>query len=292
MPPIEDTTDDENEEAKAVPGPDASREHAEAASADGAPLRPADLSLEQTRRRLETREQRLAELERDVRALSHGIRSPLVALKGFSGLLAEEHAEALGESGRHFLQRIEEASRRIESRLNDFAQLLAIDEESPSRSWTDPTPLIESLASSFKGALDEAGMRILMSNDPPLVYCDQRQLEVALTHLIGNALQHGVPAEPRHVQIRITGDDAATTISVTDDGPGMEEAMAERAFEPFDAAGEQRRRFDDGRESTGIGLALVRRIADAHGGEARFETAPGRGMTVTLTFPHPSAPDA
>jgi signal transduction histidine kinase len=226
------------------------------------------------------------ELERDVRAFSHGIRSPLVALKGFAGLLDEECGDRLGESGRHFLKRIDEASRRIEWRLNDFAQLRSIHDEGPSRGWIDPSPLIEALATAFKAALDETGMRILMSNDPPLVYCDQAELEVALTHLVGNALQHGVPSEPRHVQIHITRDETATRLCVCDDGPGMDESIARRAFEPFESAGDRRRRFDDGRESTGIGLALARRIAEAHGGTARLETGPGEGTRVFLTFPH------
>lgn len=231
--------------------------------------------------------QRLAELERDVRALGHEIRSPLVALKGFTGLLGETLSGVLDESGRHFLARIEEAGRRIEHRLDDFATLLAIDVESPSRSWVDVARVMEGLVARFKPSLDEVGMRILISPDPPLVHADQAQLELALSHLIGNALQHGTPSEPRHVQIHVERDEGCTRIGVVDGGPGMDAAFAARAFTPFDSAGTRHRRVDDGRESTGIGLAIVRRVAAAHGGQARLETEPGRGTRVVLTFPHP-----
>jgi len=229
---------------------------------------------------------RIADLERDIHALSHSIRSPLVALKGFAGLLQEELAEGLGDNGRHFLGRISEAGRRIEARLNDLAQLHAATEKPPSRTWIDPAPLVEALAAEFKPTLDETGMRILLSQDLPLVHCEPRLLELALRHLIGNALQHGTPSEPRHVEISIERLESETRVAVKDGGPGMDEALAQRAFEPFDSAGSRIRRFDDGRESSGIGLALVKRIAEAHGGRALLETAPGRGTRVVVTLPH------
>ncbi len=230
--------------------------------------------------------ERIAELERDLHALSHTIRSPLVALKGFAGLLEEEAAGQLGDNGRHFLGRISEAGRRIELRLNDLAQLMTIAEQAPAAGWVDPVSIVEALAGEFKPALDDTGMRILVSQEPPLVYCDRAQLELALRHLIGNALQHGAPSEPRHVEIHIHRDDAGTHVSVTDSGPGMEPSVEQRAFDPFDCAGDRQRRFDDARESSGIGLALVERIAIAHGGTVRIETEPGRGTTVVINFPH------
>jgi len=228
----------------------------------------------------------LAGLERDVHALSHSIRSPLVAVKGFAGLLEEELGEQLDDSGRHFLGRIQEAGRRMEWQLNDLNQLLALYEQAPSANWCDPVPVIESLASEFKPALDEAGMRILVSLDVPLVYCDRAQLALALRHLIGNALQHGAPSEPRHVEVHVARSESDTRVTVTDSGPGMDEALARRAFEAFDRSGERHRCFDGGRESSGVGLGLVRRIAEAHGGDAAIESDPGRGTRVVMTFPH------
>jgi two-component system OmpR family sensor kinase len=243
-------------------------------------------SLSELVRRCEVQARRIAEVERDLHALSHAIRSPLVALKGFAGLLRDEISDSASENGIHFLSRIVEAGRRIEHRLDDLGQLLDVSEQNPNRSWVDPRPLIEALAAEFKPALDESGMRILLSHDTPLIHCDRSQLETALTHLIGNALQHASPSEPRHVQIRIERDDTHTRVLVIDSGPGMDEALARRAFEPFDCAGDRRRRFDDDRESSGIGLALVGRIAAAHGGAASIDTTPGGGTTVVMTFPH------
>lgn len=229
---------------------------------------------------------RTEELEASLHAISHSIRSPLVALKGFTSLLAGELGAESGAKSHHFLARIDEAERRIEWRLDDLGELVALNEQVPIRSWTDPASLVDALGAEFKPALDETGMRILASRDAPFIHCDRGLLETALRHLIGNALQHGVPSEPRHVQIEIERFETETVVSVLDHGPGMDEGQRRRAFEPFDAAGARTRRFDDGRESTGIGLSLVRRIARAHGGEARITSEPGRGTRVVMTFPH------
>lgn len=231
-------------------------------------------------------EHRVAELERDFHALSHSIRSPLVALKGFAGLLEEEFDSGLGDNGRHFLGRISEAGRRIETRLNDLAEVLSVYEQPPVPTWVDPVPVIEGLAGEFKPALDDTGMRLLIERDLPMIYCDRAKLALALTHLIGNALQHGASAQPHQIQIRAERDATETRVSVVDTGAGMEAPIEQRAFDLFDSAGDRTRRFDDGRESSGVGLALVRRIAESHGGEAILESGPDRGTRVVMSFPH------
>ncbi len=245
-----------------------------------------DESRDELEARCARQAERIASLERDLHALSHTIRSPLVALKGFAGLLEEDVAERLGDNGRHFLGRIVEAGRRIELRLNDLSQLMNLAEQPPNPGWIDPIGIVEALAADFKPALDDTGMRILVSQDPPLVYCDAVQLELALRHLIGNALQHGAPSEPRHVEVQFVRDDDGTHVRVADAGPGMDPSVEGRAFEPFDTAGGRQRRFDEGRESSGVGLALVERIAIAHGGRVRLDTSAGHGTAVVITFPH------
>ena len=236
---------------------------------------------------IDPRDRRIADLERDLHALSHSIRSPLVALKGFAGLLEEEAGDTLGDNGRHFLGRISEAGRRIEWRLNDLGTLLAIRDDPTTRTWVDLEPVLDDLGAVLKPVLERADARLIRPYDAPPIWCDQAQLRTALLHLIGNALQHAVSDANPDIHVRVRRGDEASEITVLDSGPGMEAPVAERAFSLFECAGERRRSFEDGRESTGLGLALVRRIAEAHSGRAWIKNEPGEGLRVVLSLPHP-----
>ena len=263
------------------------REHVDQPAGESARVRVHADEVRASEAGRDPRDERIAQLERDMHALSHSIRSPLVALKGFAGLLEEEARDALDDNGRHFLGRISEAGRRIEWRLNDLGALLAVSERPGPRSWVDLLPLLDDLAAELKPAFDRTGARLVRPVEAPLVWCDRAQLRTALLHLLGNALQHGVTDAHPDVHVRAQQSDEATEISVIDGGVGMDAALCARAFDLFDCAGERRRCFGEGRESTGVGLALVRRVAMAHGGMAWIESEPGNGVRATISLPHP-----
>lgn len=236
------------------------------------------------------RDERITELEADLESLSHSIRSPLVALKGFAGLLEEEAGGKLGENGLHFLGRVKEAGQRIEWRLDDLGRLLEIGDGAFARQWVDPGPVLDSIGSELKELIEARDAHLVRPEDAPSIWCDRSQLRLALVHLIGNALQHGVTEKAREIRIQLASVGHATEISVADDGPGIDASLRAHAFDLFACAGERRRIFESGRESTGLGLTLARRIARAHGGSARIESTPGQGVRVTLSFPRPPGP--
>ena len=235
----------------------------------------------------DARDLRIAELERDLHSLAHALRSPLVALKGFTGLLEEDAAERLDENGRHFLGRIAEASRRIEWRLDDLSQLLQLAEAPPACTWVDLEVLLEDLAAEIKPALEDRDARLCVPLEPPKVWADRGQLRLALEHLVRNALQHAVGPDAPDIHLRVEHADAGLAIAVIDGGPGIDGARIDSAFELFEAAGGRVRPGPDERESTGLGLALVRRVARAHGGEAHIERGAEGGTRVVVTLPNP-----
>ena len=105
-----------------------------------------------------------------------------------------------------------------------------------------------------------------------------------LVNLLDNALKHSGDVEERRVVVALKGAPDAATLSVRDHGPGIAAAEQKRIFEAFYRVGSELTRETRG---TGLGLALVRRLARAHGGDVAVASEPGCGATFTVTFGRP-----
>jgi len=220
------------------------------------------------------------ELEHCVQTLAHDLRSPLVALLGFSRLLRQDYGDQLDDTGAHFLDRIEQAGRTMEALIHDLLELSRIGQPGERPAMVDPRSVLLQLHAEVKPRLEAAGIQLVLPKDPPLVYCDRTRLYQVLSNLIGNAIHHmGAGAEAR-VEIEVVEDEEFHRISVHDTGRGIAPEHHERIFEVFQSLGSRQ----DGSRGTGIGLAIVRKIAETHGGRAWVESEPGRGATFHVTL--------
>src|SRR5262245_45497104 len=220
------------------------------------------------------------ELEHCVQTLAHDLRSPLVALLGFSRLLRQDYADQLDDTGAHFIDRIEQAGRTMETLIHDLLELSRIGQPGERPAMVDPRAVLLQLHAEVKPRLEASGIELALPSDPPLVYCDRTRLYQVLSNLIGNAIHHmGSGSRPR-VEVAVVEEPDFHRISVRDNGRGIAREHHERIFEVFQSLGARQ----DGSRSTGIGLAIVRKIAETHGGRAWVESEPGRGATFHVTL--------
>jgi PAS domain S-box-containing protein len=222
-----------------------------------------------------------AELESYVHSVSHDLRSPLVSLLGFSRLLRQDHGDQLGESGRHFLDRIEQAGRTMEALINDLLELSRIGETSARKSLVDPRRTLLQLRAELKPRLEAQGVELAICERPPLVLCDRTRLYQVFSNLVGNALDHMGPHPKPRIEIDVREDPEVHHLTVRDNGRGIDPSHHERIFEIFQSLGPRA----DGRRGTGVGLAIVKKIAEAHGGRVWVESALGEGACFHLTLP-------
>lgn len=221
------------------------------------------------------------ELEHCVNALAHDLRSPLVALLGFSRLLRQDYAELLDASGLHFLDRIEQAGVTMESLIHDLLELSRIETPAPKPSRVDCRGVLVQLAAEFKPRLEDAGIELVFPDAPPPIRCDRTRLYQVVSNLIGNAMEHmGEVAQPR-IEVEVLEGEAADEIVVSDNGQGIAAESHQAIFEIFRRLG----RRPVGGHGAGIGLAIVRKIAEAYDGRVWVESESGKGAAFHVLFP-------
>ncbi len=223
---------------------------------------------------------RRAELEQLVWVTSHTLRTPVRTVNSFSqlldrqleGRLDPEAAESLA-----YLQRGTAELDRLLSDLREYGEVVTRD--APHL----PVPLrvtVEQALGDLRDqvAVDEAEIHI---GPLPTVAGDAVQLEHLFRELLENALVHHGGSQPQ-VEVRAREEGSHHRIEVRDDGPGIPEELRERALGIFQRLGTDRTGL-----STGVGLALARRIAEAHGGSLHLTDTPGAetGTTVVVSLP-------
>jgi len=236
---------------------------------------------ETERRRDELRLSRqVEELEQTIRSLAHDLRSPLVSVLGFSRLLREDFGGALGERGAHFLDRIASAGRSMENLIRDLLDFARIGHEDTQRTLVDPREVLQQLRSEYKPRLEQQGVALQLPESPPLVLCDRTRLYQLFSNLVGNALDHMGEAPHGRITVEVHERLDRHEFVVADNGRGVPAEQRERIFEMFHTV--QR---PGGRKGTGIGLAIVRKIAERHGGRAWVDDAPGGGAAFHVLLP-------
>jgi K+-sensing histidine kinase KdpD len=213
-----------------------------------------------------------------LRAVSHDLRSPLMAILTSAGALAHDELSLDPDDRRELAETIlGEAGRldRLVSNLLDLSRLQAGAAAPEPGDW----PVDDLVLQALDGV--EGGSRVevlLPEDDLPLVHADLHQAERVVANLVENALRYSPADEPVRVQVREAGSEVL--VRVVDHGPGIPSGEADRIFEPF-----QRGSLRVPTRGAGLGLAIARGFAEANGGKVWVESHAGQGATFVLALP-------
>ncbi len=214
----------------------------------------------------------LSDMEAVAYSIAHDLRTPLRSINGFAALVRDEEGAALSGAGREALDRIVQASGRMGRMLSDLLALLEVVRLDLHPVDVDMGALAEQAAEGL--CLRAAGVQLQVDALPP-AWGDAALLRQALHHLLDNAAKYS-RHQPTPV-IQVDYDAAQQAYVVRDNGIGFDPLLATRLFEPF-----QRLHNDPIYPGLGIGLAIVARIAQRHGGRVWAESAPGAGAAFWL----------
>jgi two-component system, OmpR family, sensor kinase len=235
--------------------------------------------LEQIETAFDERAQSESRLRRFVADASHELRTPLTSIRGYAELFrrgAADRPEDLAKA----MRRIEEEANRMGVLVDDLLLLARLDQGRPLE--VQPVDLSRLARDAVDDTRAIAPSRLIdyTPNGAIVVPGDEVRLRQVLGNLMQNALQHTPADTPVHVRVAADGDDAI--IEVRDEGQGMSPDESARVFERFWRGDPSRQRASGG---AGLGLAIVAAIADAHGGHAEVQSAPGHGATFRVVLP-------
>jgi PAS domain S-box-containing protein len=220
------------------------------------------------------------ELEAFCYSVSHDLRAPLRGIDGFSGALLADYRERLDATGQHYLSRIRQGTQRMGQLIDDLLKLSRINRSELELARVDLSGLCRKVLLDLAQANPERRVQSEVQPDM-VVRADRRLLLVVLENLLGNAWKFTARSEDARIEVgEAPGTGDAPAFRIRDNGAGFEMAYAEKLFKPF-----QRLHASDDYEGTGIGLAIVQRIINRHGGEVWGEGTPGQGAAFFFTLP-------
>ncbi|WP_414469115.1 sensor histidine kinase [Methanobacterium sp. ACI-7] len=219
------------------------------------------------------------ELQQFAYIISHDLQEPLRTISSFIQLLEMRYKGKLDQDANEFMEYITDGSNRMRQMIQDLLQYSRVTTKGGEFKQTDVESILQQTISNLKVAINENNAYI--TYDPlPTVSVDDKQLSRVFQNLILNGIKFKREDENPKIHISAKRENNEYIFSVSDNGIGIEEKYYDRIFTIF-----QRLHTRDEYEGTGIGLAIVKRIIERHGGRIWVESEVGKGSIFYFTLP-------
>jgi|GEM_PF-600151 len=223
-----------------------------------------------------------AEMERFTYTVSHDLRSPIITIKGFAGLLLDDLKGGNYNRMDNDLQRIINAAGKMDDLLRDLLELSRIGRMLNTFSEFPMSRLAHEVDELLTGSLQDRGVELLIDPDMPIIKADQARIREVLQNLVENAIKFMGDISQPQIHIGYLENYGEWTFFVRDNGIGVDPRYQHSIFGLFN-------KLDPNCEGTGIGLSLVKRIIEFHHGRIWVES-PGLNQGSTFYFTLPQTP--
>jgi PAS domain S-box-containing protein len=211
-------------------------------------------------------------------SVSHDLRAPLRAIDGFSRMLEEKARERLDEEEKSLLDRIRSNALRMGQLIDDLLAFSRAGRLALRPQLTDVAGMVAAILEDLLPDRERAKTDLFVDALPPVV-ADPALLRQVFENLLANAIKFSATRERRRIEVAGWREKGWTVYRVKDNGVGFDPALAGKLFAVFE------RLHGQEFEGTGIGLALVRRIVEQHGGKVEATSTPGEGAAFTVSLP-------
>jgi signal transduction histidine kinase len=230
------------------------------------------------------REVHLARLKSDfVANVSHELKTPLALIRLFAETLELGRVSST-EHAREYYRVINKESHRLTQLINNILDFSRIEAGRKQYRFAtvDVCRIVDEVLEAYRFPIEQQGfdLEVVFAEDVPEVQADAEALSQALLNLLNNAIKYS--GDAKHIKVEVSEKDGRVLVSVVDQGIGVAKADQKRIFEKFFRAEDSLVHETKG---SGLGLALVSHIMEAHGGSVELQSVPGRGSTFTLVLP-------
>ncbi|WP_173985192.1 ATP-binding protein [Magnetospirillum sp. SS-4] len=224
------------------------------------------------------------ELEQFAYVTSHDLRQPLRVVNSYVSLMEEELQGSLTGETQEYMAFVRDGVRRMDRLITDLLTYSRVGRTAADQAVA-MGDAIQSALTDLQFEIEDAEADIRISGSPPVVLGDESEMGRLFLNLIGNAIKYRRPDHQPEIEVRIDETADAWRIAISDNGIGIPAEHAERVFGIF-----QRLHARDEFEGTGVGLAIVKKIVERHGGTIMVESRDGPGATIVFTWPKLHAP--
>ncbi|MFW6210948.1 MAG: sensor histidine kinase, partial [bacterium] len=220
------------------------------------------------------------ELERFAYVVSHDLKEPLRMVSSYVNLLRKRYREKLDKDADEFIDFAAGGADRMSRLIDDILEYSRVSTRGGEFEKADTGEIVERVLNILKFKIKDSGARIKLEGGFPVILADPRQITQVFQNLIENAIKFSGKDAPV-IKISAYRRDDEICFRVSDSGIGIKKEYSRKIFEIF-----QRLHTADEYEGTGIGLAIVKKIIERHGGEIWVES-PGEGLGSVFVFTIP-----
>ncbi len=228
---------------------------------------------------IETLEFKNSEIEKFIYTVSHDLRSPLITIKGFIGMLLTDMNSSKIDRVQDDISRISNAADKMQALLDDLLELSRIGRVLNPPELVDSNFLVREVFELLSGITENININIEIMENMQSIWGDKNRLRQIFQNIIENAVKFRNPEEILKIKINQFKNEEHIVFTVTDNGIGIDNKYFDKIFGLFE-------KLDLSKEGTGVGLALVKRIIEIHKGKVWVESEGiGKGSTFFVAFP-------
>jgi PAS domain S-box-containing protein len=220
-----------------------------------------------------------AEFKQFSYAVSHDLQEPLRGVINFLSLLERRHKDRLEADAQEYIQFAVDGARRMSDMIRDLLEFSRVQTRASEPEPVNTEETVRTAIDNLSAAIAETGAEVVVGGGLPVVMGNAAQLTRVFQNLIGNGIKYRDSSRSPKVTVDVESSGGKWLFSIADNGIGIEPQYFDRIFGVF-----QRLHGREEYEGTGIGLAVVKRIVEQHGGRIWLESEPGKGSTFKFTL--------